>query len=1334
MKKSTGSILLLSAFAAMVLAGCGKEGDSSSTPATGSSETAVQTSVDEASAPGTSEGGATGTSTTTGSTSSPAASSSTPAVTDWSQMDFIGQYKGGMQSLVINSDKTTSWGTSTDKFPATYTDLGGGLSKIVSTSAVDDENYVEIITDGDMAYILHNKDDMDYYVMDKSAPGGAAIAFAETEDEGNFFGGIEVSSGRWKYFACIDGTYHFNVTITIQAGTNINAGGAIFDYGTGANKSSWKVTDPAPTATGFATIEQTNFTATDYTAAPGTDGHGTLTVGIDNDGLVFATLNGVELVGATLSADGKVISVPKSGAPVTYDTTDPAGPMKVTQTTTYTLSTIAQTYTESEGSIKTPLFGTISGASGSYNAETDASGSIWVVYVADESGILALEETVKNIHDSYIAVYDASTGEYTNTDKAIAKDDNMFDEVSTSLTVIAGHTYVIKLGSYADREKTYTYTSSTFSDCEEEFAWVFTAFTHNVYTGEAGEVDLLMSGTELVAVTIAGEECSSFEKNGSALSTVSRSTDLSNPSDIVITTTTRTFTLNDTDGTYTLESTPVDSHPFHPLAATDTEYSATTGTDGNAWCSFTPSKNGMITVEATDPDNEYTYIYLSVFEFDPATGTDALVSTGANRIGYGTGYDATVSVSVQAGATYIIKAAVYATNDLTIGDTAAAGNINQPRDFTFSYVDYIMKTFTGAEGDLVIATKDGRYMNASLDGTPIAGKADYDMTNGVFALVGTQTLDMTDTNDPVLTSTDVVYTLDYATHTYAKTTEAVTRHVFNELTDDSTGLSGYIGEDGFLWATFTPTTDGLLTIEETIQASSGSANDTVLQIYEKTATSTLASFKGTTGCLNYTFQYSGYDNGTAPVYVRKMPVTGGHTYIIKIGCYWGYSNTVGDQLSSSYSGYVGSAEAFDFQFDAIITNTYTADGKDNIETKTINGQLYKATIGTKDVTKNATISEDGKTLTVKDTNPTVNAASKLDPIATYNNAVYYLDNESHTYETDAETVNVHLFQTVNETDTSITGTVGPDGNLWGVFTPSADGYITIEETECTATDGILQLFESTASDFVSANAKEKAEYGAKLSGCGKLTDIPVEAGKTYVIKGGASVDKDKVPGGSTTSTYAGKTETISFSYTGNTEIRYTGAEGDLVKKYLGERYMGVTLDGKTFTATPNEDKSVYTSVLGAFESGTFVINTKTYTLGEGTYEVQAESEATQVTLADSWTGANSGAYETLANGAIIIAFTPETTGSYTFTLDAVAGADTKLGIFADEFNATGFAGSALTYSDKGNGQAETFTYTCEAGKTYYIKASAYWSDFNKAITNMSAEAARVGVPLTVTVA
>ena len=1356
MKKSTGSILLLSAFAALVLAGCGNDTNASSAT-TGSSDTAVQTSADETSTPaGTSESAtgtsAAGTSTTTSSasssaaassSSSAAASSSTPAVeTDWSNKTFIGEYKGGMNNLIINADKTTSWGTSTDKFPATYTELSTGVWMIKSTAAVADEDYVEVITDGTMAYVMHDKEAYDYYVMDKNALGSAVIAFAETADEETFFGGIEVTAGHWKYFACIGGTYTFGATITMQAGTNINAGGAIFDFGTGANKTSWKVYQAAAAATSFAKIEQTNFTATTYTGD-----HGDLVIGTDNDGLVFAKLNGVALDGAQLSSDGNVLSVPNGSTATGVDTTDPAGPMMVVPTTTYTLAKIALTYTQGEGTMKTPLFDTISGANGTYTQATDNSGNVWVVYVASESGILEVTETAGEVADSYLSVYDSTAPEYTasySSSYALAENDNGTNTgVHVQVTVIAGHAYVIKLGSYYSRGTNYNGTSASYADQEEEFEWIFTAFTHDVYTGDAGELDLLMSGPDLVSITLAGNQITDFTKNGNTITTVNKTTDLTDPSDIFITTTTSTFTIDPATHTYTSADAPVETRPFHALTETSTGYSGDTSEDGNIWCSFTPTKAGMITVGGEITGYSYsTYAYLSVYKFDPATGLAGLATSGAQRVGYDYDYEAETVVSVQAGVTYIIKLGFSSTTSNTIGDTASTSYIGVSGEITFAYVDYVIETFTGAEGDLVIATKEGNYMSATLDGTPIAGKATYDATNGVYSVIGTQTLDMTDPEDPILNSTDDVYTLDLVNKTYTKVSQAGVYHVLNVLTESSTGLSGYIGEDGSIWASFTPSADGLISIDETIQASSGSAHDTLVAVYEKTGTSTWADYVnysssgGTNGqkALNAVAPYqSGADNGTSPVFVHDLPVQAGHTYIIKIGVYWANSVTLGGQISSSYTGYVGSMEAFEFSFAAFATNTYTADGADDLTITTVGGELYSAKLGTTELTT-ASLSEDGKTLTVLGANPIMNTSNPLDPVATYTNTVYYLDNEGLVYETDTEVSEKHLFQTIEATDTSFTGTVGKDGNLWGMFTAPEDGVITVEETTSTSTDGYIAVYESTASSFTSTNALRTADSGASLSGAGKISNLPVTKGKTYIIKAGNYYDKDKLIGGSGTSTYNGKTETVSFTYIGSTFTTYTGDEGDLVLKHFGTTFQGATLNGVALNATPNEDQTVFTATGGQFNGeGTFESITKTYTLGEGTYETETSTEATQVTLSDTWTGANTGAYATLANGSIIIAFTPETTGTYTFTLDALAGNDTKLGVYAANFNGTGFAGNPLVNSDKGSGQAETCTLECTAGTTYYIKASAYWSDFNKAITSMNAQASRVGVDLTLTV-
>ena len=1354
MKKSTGSILLLSAFAALVLAGCGDQPkDSSST--TGSSDTAVQTSADETSAAGTSATttsaagtstagtsatgtSAAGTSTASSSaaassSSSAAASSSTPAVeTDWSQKSFIGEYKGGMNNLIINADKTTSWGTSTDKFPATYTDMGGGVYMIKSTAAVADEDYVEVITDGTMAYVMHDKEAYDYYVMDKNALGSAVIAFAETQDEENFFGGIEVTAGHWKYFACIGGTYTFGATITMQAGTNINAGGAIFDYGTGANKTSWKVTSGAVAATSFATIEQTNFTATTYTGD-----HGDLVIGTDNDGLVFAKLNGVMLDGASLSADGSVLSVPNGSTATSVDTTDPAGPMKVVATTTYTLAKIALTYTEGEGTMKTPLFATISGENGTYSAETDESGNVWVVYIATESGTLDIEETNMGVSDSYIQVYESTAANYTSTTTALDYDDNMYAEVSASVTVQAGHAYVIKLGAYADRTKNYNGTGSANAGCEEEFDWIFTAFTHDIYTGDAGDLDLMMDGADLMSITLNGADLGEFVKAGNTITTVAKTMDTSNPTDVVITTTSRTITIDPTTNTYTLVSSAVDEHPFGVITETDTSFSGVTGNDGSIWVTFTPTTSGAITVIETQMGVSDSY--LQIFEFDPATGLADLTSTGAKRLGYSDANPATVTINVNAGVTYVIKLGAWASRNSLIGDTASStANIGCAETFSFSFVDYIMTTYTGADGDLVVATKDGEFKTATLNGTSITGPADYDAANGTLAFYGAGTYDITtDPDNPTRTSTDTLFTLDSVNGTYTKSTPTNVRNVVATLDETSTGYSQATTEDGNIWASFTPTVDGYIYIDETVKCD----DYTTLAVYEKLSTSTWSSYEAYSS--TYTGQKSLAYTPTAPatsnsygagkLYVHDLRVQAGHTYIIKAGTSGGDYQTIGGSVTSTYADAVGQTQAFTFAFAPENVLTYTGDNG-NLTLTLAGDKFLSAKLGTSTI-NNGSLSANGKSFTVPGAITNIHASDPLDPTGTQSSTVYFLDNSTLTYESSTESEEVHLFHEVQATDTSFTGTVGADGNLWGKFTATEDGYITVEETVSTSTDGYIQVFESTATTFTTSAGSGRLAYadsGAALSGAGKITKLAVQAGHTYIIKAGAWGDRDKVIGG-TGSSYAGKTETVAFTYLTPDHDVYTGAEGDLDKKSLEGTYVGATLNGQPFTATPNADQTVYVGKTTEFVSDDMTVTntTKTYTLGEGTYEVDTVVENIDL-LADTWTAGNSGTYETLDNGSVIIKFTPTADGEYTFNLAGVTGTDVKFGLYAATFDNSGFKGNALIYADDGmSGAGETFTYELTAGTTYYIRATAHYSDWSKAITSMTST--RGGVELAIEV-
>ncbi len=149
--------------------------------------------------------------------------------------------------------------------------------------------------------------------------------------------------------------------------------------------------------------------------------------------------------------------------------------------------------------------------------------------------------------------------------------------------------------------------------------------------------------------------------------------------------------------------------------------------------------------------------------------------------------------------------------------------------------------------------------------------------------------------------------------------------------------------------------------------------------------------------------------------------------------------------------------------------------------------------------------------------------------------------------------------------------------------------------------------------------------------------------------------------------------------------------------------------------------TVYTQETSTFNSDELTITTdgKKYILGDDSYTVDAYTTTTNL-LSDTWTAGNSGTYEAAANGAVIIKFTPTADGEYTFRVSGVTGKDLKIGLYADNFNENGFAGSYLKFNDSENygTGGESLTYTCTAGTTYYLKVSTY-GDFSKSITNLN---------------
>ena len=793
--------------------------------------------------------------------------------------------------------------------------------------------------------------------------------------------------------------------------------------------------------------------------------------------------------------------------------------MVVTPTTTYTLAKIAQTYTEGEGSTKIPLFEIIDGDSGTYTADTDQSGNVWVTWVAPESGVVTFTETDGEVADSYLMIFDSTGPNYTNYSDSLAYDDHNSTTGCTVSTVVeAGKAYVIKLGSYYSRTTNYNGTSASYADQEETMEWTFTAFTHDIYTGDAGDLDLMMNQTTLMSISLNGTMVNDYTKAGNTITIVSQTLDATNPADIVITTTTKTITIDPTAHTYSIDTANVDDHPFSSISESDTSFSGTTGEDGNMWVTFTPSASGSITI--TETSMGVSDSYLQVFEYDPATGLSGLTSTGAKRLAYTDANPATVTVTVQAGVTYIIKLGAWAERNSIIGDTAySSANIGAAEVFSFSYLDYLMTTYTGADGDLVIGTKDGEYKMATLAGTAIEGPADYDETAGTLTYYGAGTVDTTtDPDNPTRTSTDTMYTLDTANGTYTKSTPTNVRNIVATLDETSTGYTQTTAEDGNIWASFTPTVDGYISIDETVKCD----DYTYLGVYEKLSTSTWDSYKyqssSYTGQISLAYQpvapatSTPTGGSTTNVYVHDLRVQAGHTYIIKLGTSGGDNVTIGGAVSSYYTDAVGMTEAFTFSFVAENVLTYTGDNG-NLTLTLAGDKFLSAKLGTTTI-KNGTLSANGKSFTVPGTITNVNTSDPLDPTGTMSSTVYFLDGGTMTYEANTETEEVHLFQEIQATDTSFTGTVGADGNLWGKFTATEDGYITVEETVSTTTDGYIQVFESTAPAFTTSTSQADgrlayADSGATLSGAGKITKLAVTAGHTYIIKAGAWADRDK---------------------------------------------------------------------------------------------------------------------------------------------------------------------------------------------------------------------------------
>lgn len=1384
MKKSTGNVLLLSAFAAMILAGCGETSSTASgSSATPSATTSVTGSQDTTSgtsaAPSTSTAASSTTSTAASSsaagTSKPAASSSTAASSsqaassseeekDWSKKTFIGQYLGGFGSVIINANMTTSWGTETAQHPAELTVMANGVFCIKSTSAVDAEDRVEIYTDGTMAFVIHDYVEKDMYVMDKRASSGsAANSFAKTTDGSVTFGGLEVSNGTWKYFIVDNGAYSFNVAVTLQYGSAIDVYGAIFDLTYGGTTHTYRCTVAASGEGAYGTIAAYSLTTERYTGP-----EGVVVLGYSDGELVFVTKDGIDMEGAVLN--GNTLTL-KSSDYTVDTTTNPGDPKKVYATTEITLAKISKTYTVTHGTVSESLFAEITGATGTYSEEVGADGCIWVRWTAPSTGKLNITETDQvdtmdydyygdEEWDNFIWVFEAEDDtDYTSYSDAYRTAYSGYYapyKVSiTGLEVVAGKTYVIKAGAYEDRGNNVGATGSTHTGEREGFTWTFTAYSSTTYTGTSGDLVIYKDGTTVKGISLAGQTLKGT-LSGTTLTIVDTACSLTDPTDPVLTTTTRTFTLDDTAHSYTDATNSVDTHPFNVLTAASTGLSGQTGQDGNLWGIFTPSSAGVISVAETS--TSLSDSYLSIYKFATGSLSDLKTTSTATCLGKVDFNPVKLeNIAVEAGVTYVIKHGAYACRDMVPGDTAASTtNIGVATAFSFTYTAYDVASYSGADGQLLICTKAGAYETSSLGGVTLEGQGIVE--TGTFTVKGEATYDTTtDPANPKANSTDTVFTLDETAHTYTKVVTNNSVNVIHELSETDTHYEGTIGKDGSLWCRFTPSTNGVITIDETTQASSGTSHDTLLAVYALTGTSTWADchdYTSNTSGLkadNYVFQSSGCDNSNNPVYVHGMNVTANTTYIIKIGAYGGNGQVIGGSMATTYAGYVGSKEAFDFEFSQIVTGTFTgAEGALALET--YGNNVKTATLGGSAMT--GKLAYDSATSTLTQTlDPTYDLTTDPEnPVSTSVVNTYVLDTTANTYVMTPSSSSSELIHTLTESDTGYSGFVGEDGSLWCRFTPTQDGVITIDETTQASNgsynDTLLAVYALTGTNtWKNCNSyTASASYAHQSAGADNgnnpvyVHDMPVTAGTTYIIKIGAYSGNALVIGGKLSSyaaAYAGSAEAFTFSFTAYAHETFTGDAGTLDIVSLGTNFSHITLDGTKVNGTVTYDPENLTIKVEGSPVNDFIsepnnpkktVTTHTFTLDatNHTYTKTTKSEESSYIHVLSETDTSySGIIG--ADGSIWCSFTPTQDGTISIleTTQALNGTyhDTLLAVY--ELGALNTWADCKSYSSSYSGiVAKNYTFQAAgadnginpvyvnnmpvtAGKTYIIKIGAY---------------------------
>ena len=477
------------------------------------------------------------------------------------------------------------------------------------------------------------------------------------------------------------------------------------------------------------------------------------------------------------------------------------------------------------------------------------------------------------------------------------------------------------------------------------------------------------------------------------------------------------------------------------------------------------------------------------------------------EVGYGDSIEA-------AGAIFdVVVGSNSSTYRVVTAGSSASGAIAIIEDYTV-----IRSVYHGAAGDLVIARNGEEIVYVTLDGQDIdLENVVVDEDGNITIKDGQRTLDNSDPSHMIWVYGATKYTLDEANHAYAAEDATSNEDVFQALDLSVTQMSAVLGSDGNLWATFTPAVGGFLSINIVVGVdyySYGGYYDDHITIFRADA----ASYTNTSDAL-----ISKYGSSTiGSPSLTNFEVQAGVSYVIKVGSWDDRSKALGDTGSS----FAGETLTIGYSYAAFDVDTYNgAEGALVIES--YNGAFRSAVLNgqaLEHVNKNGNVITASAMVMDFDTDPN-------DPKKVTTTITITLDPANNTYVLESDVSSESVFHVLTEADsgTIYSTVVGDDGNLWAAFSPVSSGYITVDETTSTSSDGFVAIFESTAASFVSTNAVASGDYGGTASGGGKITNYMASAGKTYIIKAGNYYDRNRDLG-DTGSQYSGATEAIKFEF------------------------------------------------------------------------------------------------------------------------------------------------------------------------------------------------------------